>query len=50
MKTIKENLFSYKDAIYGDPFQIKSLNQYIKFFNDGTIGILTDILFWMKND
>jgi len=48
MKTIKENLFLYEGAIYGEPLRIASLKQYIKFFNDGSIGIAVDILFQLE--
>jgi hypothetical protein len=50
METIKEKIFLYGDAIYGNPFSLKSLNQYTKFYRDGSIGIVIDIDWMLRNN
>ena len=50
METIKKNLFLYEDAIYGNPLSLKSLYQYTKFYRDGSIGIVIDIDWMLKNN
>ena len=49
MKTIKENLYTFYDATY-DTMSIRSLNQYIKFYNDGSVGIAIDIYRYMLKE